>query len=75
MLVTRQGGDAMFEYRNPEAILEVVLPDRTRKNDRGHTLNDDFLHFCDVTGCEKDDAWATLAFAWEWTARYPVAGD
>jgi hypothetical protein len=60
----------MFEYRNPEAILEVVLPDPERKNDRGHTLADDFIHFCDVTGCEKNNGWAKLAFAWEWTSRY-----
>lgn len=65
----------MFEYRNPQAILEVVLPDPSKRNEHGHTCSGDFLHFCDVSGCDKDNAWAKLAFAWEWTARYPVACD
>ncbi|CAB3731419.1 hypothetical protein LMG22037_05612 [Paraburkholderia phenoliruptrix] len=56
----------MFEYSNPEAILEVVLPDRTKRNEHGHTLDDDFQHFCAVTGCPKDEAWAKLALAWGW---------
>jgi hypothetical protein len=70
MLVTRQGGDAMFEYRNPEAIMKVVLPDPSKRNEHGHTLDEDFDHLCDVTGCPKDDAWAKLAMAWAWTSRY-----
>jgi hypothetical protein len=49
----------MFEYGNPEAILaELPVP----PNDLGHTPVDDFEHFCSLTGCPRDDAWAKLAY-------------
>lgn len=60
----------MFEYCNPDAILEVVLPDPAKLNEHGHTLDEDFAHFCAVTGCPKSDSWAKLALAWAWTSRY-----
>jgi hypothetical protein len=55
-----------FEYGNPEAIVAdmPIVP-----NEIGHTPIDDFEHFCSVTGCPKDDAWARLAFVWEWTQK------
>jgi hypothetical protein len=56
----------MFEYRNPEAILEVVLTDPGKRNMHGHTVEDDFKHFCAVTGCDESNAWAKLALAWVW---------
>jgi hypothetical protein len=70
MLVSGQGGDAMFEYRNPEAILKSCCPIRTNESEHGHTLADDFEHFCDVTGCPKENGWAKLALAWAWTSQY-----
>lgn len=51
----------MFEYGDPEAIL-ADMP--ATPNEIGHTPLDDFEHFCSVTGCPKDDAWARLAFVW-----------
>ena len=59
----------MFEFGNPDAILEVVLPDPTKVNEAGHTALEDFEHYCSVTGCDKDNAWAKLAFVWEWMQK------
>lgn len=64
----------MFEYRNPDAIMTVVHPDPSAKNKQGHTLDDDFQHFCAVTGCPKDEAWAKLALAWGWTSGETKGG-
>lgn len=58
----------MFEYGNPDAILNVLL-EGAQPNETGHTAPDDFEHMCSVTGCPKDDKWAKVAFVWEWTAR------
>jgi hypothetical protein len=57
----------MFEYGNPEAILEVVLEVPLKPNAAGHTALDDFEHFCAYTGCSPEIgaeafAWAKLAF-------------
>jgi hypothetical protein len=51
----------MFEYGNPDAILDVVLSAPSKPE----TALDDFEHFCSVTGCDRRNAWAKLAFAWE----------
>ena len=61
----------MFEYGNPESILIEVLSSRplTTHDILGHTPVGDFEHFCSVTGCPKDNAWAKLAFVWKATAR------
>lgn len=56
----------MFEYGNPEAIL-TLLPGAP--NDLGHAPVDGFDHFCSVTGCPHDDAWAKLAIVWSKTAQ------
>ena len=52
----------MFKYADPDAILSVVLPSPLKTNEAGHTVLDDFEHFCAYTGCAKDNAWAKLAF-------------
>lgn len=52
----------MFEYGNPEAILAEVLKHPLAQNDLGHTVLDDWQHFCTYTGCSPDNAWAKLAF-------------
>ena len=57
----------MFEYGNPEAILAEIMP--LEPNEAGHTVLDDFAHFCSVTGCDKDNTWAKLAYVWEWTQK------
>ena len=61
----------MVEYGNPESILIEVLSSRplTTNDILGHTPIGDFEHFCSVTGCPKDKAWAKLAFVWKATAQ------
>ncbi|MDR6381854.1 hypothetical protein [Paraburkholderia caribensis] len=55
----------MFEYGNPEAILALL---QVAPNELGHTPSDDFEHFCSVTGCPRDNAWAKLAMVWSKTS-------
>ncbi|MFM0022216.1 hypothetical protein [Paraburkholderia azotifigens] len=58
----------MFEYGNPDAILGDMLKHPLEPNDLGHTVLDDFQHFCAYTGCSVERigpeafAWAKLAF-------------
>ncbi|BCF96657.1 hypothetical protein PPGU19_012260 [Paraburkholderia sp. PGU19] len=58
----------MFEYGNPDAILADMLQHPLTPDDLGHTVLDDFEHFCAYTGCNPERigaeafAWAKLAY-------------
>ncbi|WOD18666.1 hypothetical protein [Paraburkholderia kirstenboschensis] len=56
-------------FGNPDAILAGILGAKPlESNDLGHTVLDDFEHFCAYTGCSVERigpeafAWAKLAF-------------
>jgi len=42
-------------------MLKKVIDGRTlQTNAAGHTVLDDFEHFCSYTGCDPGNAWAKL---------------
>jgi hypothetical protein len=56
-------------YGDPVELLKKVIDGRTlQTNDAGHTVFDDFEHFCAYSGCDPDNAWAKLAYV---SARLP----
>lgn len=58
-------------YGKPQELLEMILKGRTLATDAaGHTVLEDFDHFCAYSGCEPTNAWAKLAFV---SARRPEA--
>ena len=58
-------------YGNPTELLATIVDGRTlTTNVAGHTVLDDFEHFCAYSGCDPGNAWAKLAFV---SARLPEA--
>jgi hypothetical protein len=53
-------GGAIY-YDDPSEFLKKILDGRTlQTNAAGHTVLDDFEHFCSYTGCDPGNAWAKL---------------
>lgn len=58
-------------YKDPSAMLSTILEGRVLKRSAaGHTVLEDFEHFCAYSGCDPTNAWAKLAFV---SARLPEA--
>jgi hypothetical protein len=54
----------------PDEILADILAARPLvPNEYGHTALEDFEHFCAVTGCDPNNAWAKLAYV---SAQLPL---
>ncbi|SAL25434.1 hypothetical protein [Caballeronia telluris] len=50
-------------YGNPEELLVTILPDPLPRNKYGHTVLEDFDHFCAFSGLSVQHA-GQIAFDW-----------
>jgi hypothetical protein len=65
----RPYGGCIMCYGDPVEMLKKIIDGRTLlTNEAGHTVLDDFEHFCAYSGCDPNNAWAKLAYV---SARLP----
>jgi hypothetical protein len=63
-------------YQSPVDLLATILPDPLPVNEYGHTVLDDFDHFCAFSGLSAEHAgqiafdWTKVGYVSAWLSRH-----